>query len=373
MPLWRRKNSPNLWVRGSVAGEKYRLSSGTADPRKAEEFEDAHRQRLWRKRKLGDRGAISVREAANRWLKTLRNKTREQDRTCLEWLISVGKIAVSSVSDITVEVNEELQQTLLTAGKSAGTVDRYLSCWRRFLRKCALEWHYLDVAPKVPMLNEKSGEPRYLTPQEFRRLYAELPQNLKPAALFAVHTGLRMRAMLSLKWRNVDLKRRRAWIEAMYMKSGHTHGFPLSTEALRALRLAREFRESQEQEHLAWCRRHHVAPMVGDTEHVFTYRRKPIDDCNTAAFQRALRAAGIQGTDWHTLRHTFASWAVQGGVPLPELMKLGPWESYEMVLRYAHLATDSLSSAVSRVAQIGHTGQKRKSSSVSKNTLKSAR
>ena len=37
------------------------------------------------------------------------------------------------------------------------------------------------------------------------------------------------------------------------------------------------------------------------------------------------------------------------GTSLQELMELGCWKSYEMVLRYAHLAPEHLSSAASRV------------------------
>jgi hypothetical protein len=37
------------------------------------------------------------------------------------------------------------------------------------------------------------------------------------------------------------------------------------------------------------------------------------------------------------------------GVTLQELMELGDWSSYEMVLRYAHLAPDHLTSAASKL------------------------
>jgi len=37
------------------------------------------------------------------------------------------------------------------------------------------------------------------------------------------------------------------------------------------------------------------------------------------------------------------------GTSLQELMKLGGWKSFEMVLRYAHLAPEHLSSAAKRI------------------------
>ncbi len=52
---------------------------------------------------------------------------------------------------------------------------------------------------------------------------------------------------------------------------------------------------------------------------------------------------------WHDLRHTWASWHVQSGTSLQELMELGGWASFEMVLRYAHLAGEQLKQAARRV------------------------
>jgi hypothetical protein len=37
------------------------------------------------------------------------------------------------------------------------------------------------------------------------------------------------------------------------------------------------------------------------------------------------------------------------GTTLQELMELGGWKSFEMVLRYAHLAPEHLSSAAARI------------------------
>ena len=50
------------------------------------------------------------------------------------------------------------------------------------------------------------------------------------------------------------------------------------------------------------------------------------------------RFAGMTSDAW-------ASWHVQNGTPLQELMELGSWASDEMVLRYAHLAADHLRGA----------------------------
>jgi integrase family protein len=49
---------------------------------------------------------------------------------------------------------------------------------------------------------------------------------------------------------------------------------------------------------------------------------------------------------FHTLRHTFASWLVQKGVPLHTVAELMGHRSIAMTQRYAHLSPESLRNAV---------------------------
>ena len=82
---------------------------------------------------------------------------------------------------------------------------------------------------------------------------------------------------------------------------------------------------------------------------VFTYKGKPIEQCNTKAWRKALKRAGIKSFRWHDLRHTWASWHVQNGTSLQKLQQLGGWSSFDMVLRYTHLSSDHLKKAAERV------------------------
>lgn len=68
-----------------------------------------------------------------------------------------------------------------------------------------------------------------------------------------------------------------------------------------------------------------------------------------SAWKRTLQKVGITNLRFHDLRHTLASWHVMHGTSLQELMELGGWKSYEMVLRYAHLAPEHLADAAARI------------------------
>ena len=318
MPLYRRPGSLHWWVR---IGRKTRKTTGTADREQAEEFERVLRERLWRREKLGDRSAISWNEAAERWLRDSA-RDRRRDREFLAWLKpKIGEESLSAVAD--PDALEELRKDGLAEGWSHATVDRMMRTVSAVLHKC-LEWRYLDHTPKVPQYGEEDGEPRFITPAQFQKLCAELPPHLALAARFAVATLLRMRAQSGLTWDRIDLKAKRAWVPRVQMKGKQTtFGFPLSTEAVRILKEARRL-------------------IPG--ERVFGQ-----ENFHTAAFRKAAKRAGLEGLRWHDLRHTGASWAVQRGVTLPELMVLGGWKSYRMVLRYAHLAPSNAAAAAQTV------------------------
>jgi integrase len=192
----------------------------------------------------------------------------------------------------------------------------------------------------MPMYGEQDSEPRFLSPEQFEALRRELPPHLERAARFAVLTLLRKSSQALLTWDRIDLAQRRAWIPGAQMKMHRTHGFPLSTEAVKVLREIRALNQA--------------GPRV------FQFEDVPIANFHTAAFKKAAGRAGVLPLRWHDLRHTGASWAVQSGVTLQELQVLGDWKSYRSVLKYAFLAPENAVSAAESVAQWAHTGKQRK-------------
>lgn len=343
MSVYKRKGSPHWWINISVAGRKTRRTSGTADRQKAIEYEQAERDRLWRVHKLGDRSAIRFIEAAAEWLESIPEKSRPKELSVVGRLKEeIGEESIGSIDRAAVI---EIRNLLKADGKANATVDRHLAILRAILRK-AVENGHLPSAPPVPMHNDEGGDMRWLTHAEFRRLKRELPLHLKGCAEFAVRTGLRMRSMLRLTWDRVDLDRKRLRVPGSQMKGKDAHGLPIAPPVATLLRQLRLLNPKG--------------------VHVFQYKGRPIDDCNTEAFKKAVARSGLTPLRWHDLRHTFASWAVSEGVTLQELMQLGGWKSYAMVLRYAHLAPDHLAQAAAKVAHSGHSaprgtrGQKRK-------------
>jgi integrase len=208
------------------------------------------------------------------------------------------------------------------------TANRMLALLRSVLRIAVDDWEWLDKAPKVRLLKEPNRRVRFFTEDEARKLRQELPPHLRAMAWFSLLTGLRQRNVRELCWSQVNLGERIAWIHADEAKAGKAIAVPLSEAAVQVL-------NAQAGKHAECC---------------FTYRGQPIRQVGTKAWRAALQRAGIENFRWHDLRHTWASWHVQGGTPLYALQELGGWASTEMVRRYAHLSPGHLSAHVDRFA-----------------------
>lgn len=328
MSLYRRRNTPNWWCRFQLDNREIRLSTGTVDKGQAKEFEAAARARAWRQARLGERAPYPWADARKRWLAEQRRRDDPSVTTILNWLDS--HLKGRSVQEITREVVEELR-ALKAAEASEATADRHMERLRAILRKCRDDWQVVDSIPKVPMYRPRVPEPRWLTKAQSKRLVAKAPtKEMKLAIRLALQTGLRMSSQAKLEWSRVDLRRKRAWVPGYQMKAGKTLGIPLSNEAVVILKALRRLNPQGLYVHM--------------------WNGQPVADFNTKAFKEAVEAAGVGPLRWHDLRHTWASWHVQAGTSLHELMQLGGWASYAMVLRYAHLAPGHLARAAERLA-----------------------
>ncbi|MDA2913630.1 site-specific integrase [Acidobacteriia bacterium AH_259_A11_L15] len=186
---------------------------------------------------------------------------------------------------------------------------------------------YLDVEEAAALVLAAGSEP-----------LRTRSRHLQPAVILGLHTGMRLRELLTLRWPQVNVKR--GYIELPNPKSGHREFVLLNetaTETLRSL------------------------PRAIHTEYVFPSRPRrgkgsfgsqPLRELRHS-FGSAVKLAGIRKRcTFHTLRHTFISHLVMAGVPLPTVMKLARHRSIQMTLRYAHLAPGHEQLAVERLDAI---------------------
>jgi integrase len=235
------------------------------------------------------------------------------------WLESflIG-VALTAVDRQTIE---KIRQAKIDSGASNATVNRVLALLRSVLRRACQDWEWIERVPYFRMMREPTRRIRFLTQQEAIKLLHELPPHLADMAAFTLSTGLRRANVTGLRWDQVNLTMRQAWIHPDQAKARKPIAVPLNNDAYMVL-----------------------ARQVGKhPTNVFQYEGKPITQVSTVAWYKALKRCDIDNFRWHDLRHTWASWHAQAGTPLFVLQELGGWESAEMVRRYAHLGISHLS------------------------------
>ena len=311
------KRGSTWWIDFTTAsGERVRRSAETESKAEAKELHDKLKADSWRVAKLGEKPKYTWDDAAYRWLmETQHKKTHLEDVSKIGWLQQFfrGKYLNELTRDDIAKVAE-----VKSKATSPATANRLLAVVRAILRKAALDWEWIEKPPVVKLYRLSKRRVRYLTPAQANVLLRELPEHLADMAKFSLATGLRKANVTKLEWSQVDITRHVAWIHADQAKAGKPIHVTLNATAMEVL--------------TKQIGKHRTS--------VFTYKGNPVVQVNTKAWYKALRRAGIEDFRWHDLRHTWASWLTQQGVPLNVIQEMGAWESAEMVRRYAHLAPE---------------------------------
>lgn len=165
---------------------------------------------------------------------------------------------------------------------------------------------------------------RYLNQAEAARLFTALEHTtaprLKPIVTMLLLTGARLSEVLNARWADFDVASKRWTIEIN--KSGKTRYVPLSEPAIGLLeRLSRT----------PGCPYPFANPR---TARPYTSIQYPWD--------RVRRAAGLADLRIHDLRHSFASFLVNGGRSIYEVQKILGHTQISTTQRYAHLSQETL-------------------------------
>jgi integrase len=186
-------------------------------------------------------------------------------------------------------------------------------------------------------LKEPKERVRELNAAEEARLFAALPEALKPIVEFAILSGQRKSAVVGLRWDKID------WgngLATIINKGGDEHTFPLSPEAIELL---------LEQ------------PQVDECPFVFTYvcerpaparkdrpaRRRGVRYAFSKQgwdrkWRKAKKDAGVSDFRFHDLRHTTATRIMRSSGNLKAISSLLGHTDIRTSSRYAHVQKEDL-------------------------------
>ncbi len=333
-------------------GNRYHGSTGCAARRDAERFEAEER----RKAALG----VKVRPYV------------ALDQACDAWWLAKGQHQRSHATVIyqLANLSEGLGKATPLHDLRLADLDHYIARRRASVKNSSvnretallrrvIEWHAARgfdvpvIAWKETKLREAKPVTRILAETEESRLFAALPDSLKPIVEFALLSGQRKAEIVALRWADVDFPAMRATVWA---KGQRPHSFPLTprTVALIANQpkvCAQVFTYVAERS----------APRRKDRVQRAKGQRYPFSAQGwDRKWRKALKDAGIEGYTFHSNRHTAATRA--GSIETAN--RLLGHSDYRTTQRYFHPGEDdvrkALVAAEKRQVSIDSTDNQRK-------------
>ena len=329
------KRGETYWIRFQVNGEEIRRSAHTSDKRTAEKFERELREDVGRLRRGGRPRRTwnqMMGEFVSQHLPSLRPGAQMRYIGSIRAMTPFfGEKMIDSIG------RQEIAKFIAARRRevSDSTIRRDLACMSSAYER-AIGWDWIDHNPVklIDKRNVRDAPPRtrYLTHEEFWRLYAAASDYLKPMLLFAVHTGLRREEQFSLTWDRVNWQRGEVLIPVT--KTGTPRMVPLTAFDSAALDVLRKLP------------RHISSPYVFAKPDGSRYLKVQ------GGIEGAIRRAGLPDTRWHDLRRTCGCWLLQSGV---DIFTVSRWLGHKSVSQteraYAFLDTDALHRAAQKSAQ----------------------
>jgi len=259
----------------------------------------------------------------------------------------LGGKALKEISPLDVE---RLKRDMKQAERSDATVRHVLGLLRNIFNM-AVEWKVYDGSNPVKTVRfprSDNSRQRFLSVEESRLLLKELcahsPQVGNMATL-ALYGGLRLGEIVRLKWGHIDVSNR--LIHVVDTKNNESRPVRM-TEPIRRL----------------------FEGLSGGSpdDFIFQTNRKTPVVFISKTFTRCVEKLGFNAgiTDarrkvcFHTLRHTWASWAAMAGTPLAVLGKCLGHRTLQMTQRYSHLSAESALSVFDAVEQFARPSESEK-------------
>lgn len=223
------------------------------------------------------------------------------------------------------------------------TINRYLYLISAVLKTACEEWKVKTYPLKISKfkLKEPDENVKYLKDWETaQKIIDRAAPHLKPIIYTALYTGMRLGNILNLKWENIDFTNRVITIKVKDKNriGGKNHSIPVIKKLCEIL---------QEQ------------PKIN--EYVFNFNGKPLKSINSSwraifykrdvckKFTHILKDPKLPYINFHTLRHTAATWILRKTNNLRITKEILGHSNINTTLKYAHVLDDEKRKALDSV------------------------
>jgi integrase len=242
---------------------------------------------------------------------------------------------------------EDLKTDMRNAGKAEATVKNALCLVREAFNKAASWglWSGANPCKEVVFPRPDNARTRFLNVREAEALFEALRKRnvqLSQLAAFGLASGCRLREIFSLKWSNIDFAH--GYLTVLDSKNGKSRPIPLT----------KGIREILDQ-----------LPVGGSEDTLFKNNKGKQVGWLSKVFESVVDSVGLndgitdrrEKVSFHSLRHTYASWAVMKGAPLFVVGREIGHTTTVMTERYGHLAPGTLQQAFQAVEDYRNDGK----------------
>jgi integrase len=165
-------------------------------------------------------------------------------------------------ADVDAYIAKRQAETILTTKATGatrpvanGSINRELQILKRAFN-LAIESGVLAAKPTIKLLKEAPARSGFLEADTLTQVIAHLPDYVQPVVQFASITGWRIPSeVLTLEWKNVDLKAGEVRLDPGRTKNGEPRLFPMTVDLRRLL-------EQQDRERTRLKKAGHIWPLV---------------------------------------------------------------------------------------------------------------
>src|ERR1700683_5967 len=215
LKLYRKRGSPNWYVRGTVRGIVVDESSRTAERSLAETILAQRQWECEQSSVFGRKATATFLEAAVAYMEA------GGERRFLDPLIK--HFATTPLGNIDQTAIDRAAK-LLYPTATAGTLNRQVYTPVSAILKFAAKRGMCDFR-QIERPRQPKGRVRWLAPAEADRLIDACSPHIKPLIIFLFYTGCRLSEGLYLDWAQVHLSR--GEVQFLRTKNGEARGVPL--------------------------------------------------------------------------------------------------------------------------------------------------
>jgi len=303
---------------------------------------DFHRKQMATQK----RSDQTVRQYLAAWLEITRNNCRPNTYISYEYLIrkhiapAVGAVRLDALTP------QHVQKMIDKSKASAIVINRARACLRNAMNY-AIDNGIVDMAKnpasKVKVPREPEAIIKVLTEAEAKQFFAVL-KNYRIGMLFvtAAITGMRSGELLSLQWKDLDLKNRKITVRCTLNRKNRKGEDPKTDESKRIITIPQRLASGLAEYKLSHDEHGTLKKSRGlwqENNLVFSsIVGTPLWDRNIKRILRdALKKAGLPDMRFHDLRHSAATLMLAMGIKLSVVRDILGHASIKTTDRYTHV------------------------------------